>query len=82
MQIHVLPNYGQRYTEMFSQLYPKLATQLNVPLIPFFLTSILENPEWMMKDGLHPNEKAQPWIANFMAETLQPYVLPTTEKTK
>ena len=82
MQIHVLPNYGQRYTEMFSQLYPSVAKQLNVPLIPFFLVPVLEKPEWMMKDGLHPNAQAQPWIATFMAETLRPYLFPTTEKTK
>ena len=27
-----------------------------------------------MKDGLHPTEKAQPWIADFVAENIIPYL--------
>ena len=55
MQIHTLPNYGRRYTESFSALYPNLAKQLNVPLIPFLLREVITKPEWMMSDGLHQN---------------------------
>lgn len=70
MQIHVLPNYGKRYTKAFSAVYPTTAEQLNVTLIPFFLEDVIVKPEWMMPDGLHPTADAQPWIANFMAEQL------------
>lgn len=70
MQIHTLPNYGRRYTESFSALYPNLAKQLNVPLIPFLLREVITKPEWMMSDGLHPKSVAQPWIAEFVAQHL------------
>lgn len=71
MQIHVLPNYGKRYTQAFSDVYPKVASEHNVPLVPFFLESILrDNPQWIMNDGLHPKEEAQPWIAEFVSEQL------------
>lgn len=71
MQIHILPNYGKRYTQAFSDLYPNVAQQQDVSLIPFFLEPILrDNPQWMMSDGLHPKAEAQPWIAEFVSEQL------------
>lgn len=70
MQIRVLPNYGKRYTNAFADLYPKLAKQQDVPLLPFFLEGLITKPEWMMKDGLHPKSEAQPWIAEFVAAEL------------
>ncbi|WP_114764683.1 arylesterase [Vibrio rhodolitus] len=71
MQIHVLPNYGKRYTQAFSAVYPKVADQHNVALVPFMLEPIMrDNPEWMMSDGLHPTPDAQPWIAEFVSKQL------------
>ncbi len=67
MQIHVLPNYGKRYTQAFSNVYPTVAEETQVPLMPFFLEQIIIKPEWMMDDGLHPKPDAQPWIAEFVA---------------
>ena len=71
MQIHILPNYGKRYTQAFSNLYPNLAKAQQVTLIPFFLEPILrDNPQWIMPDGLHPNVEAQAWIAEFVSKQL------------
>ncbi len=67
MQIHIPPNYGKRYSESFSGIYPALSEQYNIPLIPFFVEQVITKPNWMMADGLHPNVTAQPWIAQFMA---------------
>lgn len=74
MQIHVLPNYGKRYTEAFSAIYPQVAEKQKVPLLPFFLEGVVINPEWMMSDGLHPKPEAQAWIANFVANQLINYL--------
>jgi acyl-CoA thioesterase-1 len=75
MQIEVPPNYGKRYTQAFTAIYPALSSKHNLPLIPFFLREILlNNPQWIMQDGLHPTKLAQPWIAQFMAEQLAPYL--------
>lgn len=71
MQIHVLPNYGKRYTQAFSALYPKVADLHQIPLLPFLLEPILlDHPQWMMEDGLHPKPDAQPWIAEFVSKQL------------
>ncbi|KLN63694.1 arylesterase [Vibrio sp. VPAP30] len=70
MQIHILPNYGKRYTEAFAAVYPDVSQKLNVPLLPFLLEGVIINSEWMMTDGLHPKPEAQPWISNFVAKSL------------
>ena len=74
MQIQVPPNYGKRYSQAFGSLYPKLSKKHDIPLLPFFLEEVIVKPEWMMKDGLHPKPEAQPWIAEFMAKELSPYL--------
>ncbi len=74
MQIHIPPNYGRRYTEAFSAIYPALAKQFNIPLLPFFMEQVVIKPEWMQDDGLHPNQDAQPFIATWMAKRLEPLV--------
>lgn len=74
MQIQVPPNYGKRYSQAFGSLYPKLSEKHDIPLLPFFLEQVIVKPEWIMKDGLHPKPEAQPWIAEFMAKELAPYL--------
>jgi acyl-CoA thioesterase-1 len=56
------PNYGKRYIEMFYQVYPELAAELKIPLVPFILEDIALKKELMQADGLHPNAKGQPFI--------------------
>lgn len=53
------PNYGARYTKAFAQVYSDLATQKNVPLVPFFLEGVGGHPELMQGDGIHPAQEAQ-----------------------
>lgn len=70
MQIRIPPNYGKRYSDAFFQIYPSLADQEDIALIPFFLEQVVIKPDWMMEDGLHPKPIAQPWIADFVAQEL------------
>ena len=66
------PNYGKRYIELFFNIYPQLATELKVPLVPFILEDVALKPELMQADGLHPNALGQPLIAERIAAALQP----------
>lgn len=70
MQIEAPPNYGKRYSQLFHQIYPQLASEKQLPLIPFFLAEIITKPEWIMSDGLHPTAAAQPWIGQWIAAKL------------
>ena len=74
MQIRLPANYGRRYNEAFSAIYPKLAKEFDVPLLPFFMEEVYLKPQWMQDDGIHPNHDAQPFIADWMAKQLQPLV--------
>jgi len=70
MQIRVPTNYGKRYGQAFADIYPALSEQTDIPLMPFYLEQVITKPEWMQNDGLHPNVKAQSWIAEFIATEL------------
>jgi len=74
MQIRLPANYGRRYNETFSAIYPRLAKEFDIPLLPFFMEEVYLKPQWMQDDGIHPNRDAQPFIADWMAQQLTPLV--------
>lgn len=58
--IRIPPNYGQRYTEAFENVFRGLADRHGIPWIEFFLEGVALNPGLMQADGIHPNAAAQP----------------------
>lgn len=53
------PNYGVRYTTAFADVFEHLATEKQVPLVPFFLEGVGGVPALMQADGIHPAQGAQ-----------------------
>ena len=74
MQIRILPNYGKRYQTQFESIYEKVSNETNTTLIPFMLEDVALDKNLMLQDGIHPNEKAQPLIANFVYKSLKTYL--------
>ncbi len=72
LSMRIPPNYGKRYVDMFYNVYPQLAEELDIPFVPFILEDIALAKELMQKDGLHPNAKAQPLIADKIWQHLHP----------
>lgn len=66
------PNYGQRYTQAFAQVYDTLASEKSVPLVPFFLEGVGGKPELMQADGIHPAAGAQARMLENVWPTLKP----------
>ncbi len=64
------PNYGPRYTRQFSDMYPKLARQHDIALIPFMLEGV--PPDQFQADNLHPTAAAQPRIMHLILQSLLP----------
>lgn len=60
--MQIPPNYGARYSNQFKALYPKLAEQNQLGLIPFLLEGIGGNEALVQRDGIHPTAEAQPII--------------------
>ena len=48
------PNYGKDYSDRFEAVYPALANQYDLPLIPFFLEGVAAQPHLNQADGIHP----------------------------
>jgi acyl-CoA thioesterase-1 len=57
--VRLPPNYGPAYTGKFQQLFPDLAQQEKVAVIPLFLAGVDENSHLMQGDGIHPIAAAQ-----------------------
>jgi acyl-CoA thioesterase I len=74
--IRLPPNYGQRYTDEFARMFPQLAEQFHVPLVPFLLEKVALNPALMQDDGLHPNAAGEPAVL----DNLWPYLQPLLNK--
>ncbi len=66
------PNYGKRYIDLFYDIYLQLSQELDIPFIPFILEDVALDKDLMQADGLHPNAKAQPFIADKIATYLFP----------
>ena len=62
MQIKIPPNYGKKYIEAFENIYSEVASETDAKLISFMLENVALREELMQPDGIHPNEKAQPFI--------------------
>jgi len=72
LSMRIPPNYGKRYVDMFYNVYPQLAEAMNIPYVPFILEDVALVKGMMQKDGLHPNAKAQPIIADKIWQYIQP----------
>jgi len=66
------PNYGERYTSGFQNMYSALAAAHNLALVPFLLDQVALNPALMQPDGLHPNEAGQPLLLDNVWPRLEP----------
>ena len=66
------PNFGPDYVSGFEAVYPKLARELGVPLMPFLLEGVAADPELNQEDGIHPNEKGNVVVAKAVADFIAP----------
>lgn len=71
--IQIPPNYGQDYTNRFKAMYPKLANQEGIELLPFFLKDVASQKEYFQADNIHPNEKAQILMFKNVWDAMNPY---------
>jgi len=74
--MRIPPNYGPRYTEQFARMFPELAKQYHLPLVPFLLEKVALDPTRMQQDGMHPNARGESPVL----DTLWPYLKPLLKK--
>jgi len=70
MNIRIPPNYGPRYSKMFTDVFTQVGSEKDITVLPFFMEQIAVDPSLMQNDGIHPNRTAQPKIADIMSKQL------------
>jgi acyl-CoA thioesterase-1 len=73
--MQIPPNMGADYTSEFRAMYPDLAKENNILLIPFLLEGVAGNPELNLEDGIHPNVEGQKIVADNVWTILKPLAL-------
>jgi acyl-CoA thioesterase-1 len=69
--MQMLQNLGPVYTEQFAAVYPAVAEEQDVILVPFFLEQVAGNPSLNLPDTIHPT----PAGYRIVVQTVYPYVV-------
>ncbi|WP_201556885.1 arylesterase [Psychrobacter sp. 72-O-c] len=77
MQIY--DNLGNDYVNSFAAMYPRIAEDMNVTLIPFVLEGVAADPNLNQADAIHPTAEGYTIIVN---DNILPILKPELEKIK
>ena len=77
MQIY--DNLGSEYVQSFAAMYPRIAKDMNVPLIPFFLAGVGGDPKLNQADAIHPTKEGYTIIVN---DNILPILKPKLEQIR
>jgi acyl-CoA thioesterase-1 len=70
--MEALPFHGLDYFVGFRRIFPSLADEYDVPLVPFILAGVIGNRDMLLPDLVHPNAAG----ASQIAQAIFPYVQP------
>ena len=77
MQIY--DNLGSEYVKSFAAIYPRVAKDMNLTLIPFFLEGVGGDPALNQADAIHPTKDGYTIIVD---DNILPILAPSLEKFK
>jgi len=66
------PNYGPDHLRAFERIFPELARDNGLPLIPFLLEGVAAKPALNLADGIHPNPAGYRIVVENVLETVLP----------
>lgn len=72
IQMEALPNLGARYTSEFHAVYPAVAREKSVTLLPFLLDKVAGRRDLNQGDGIHPNYVGERIVAANVWRGLRP----------
>lgn len=70
--VRIPANYGEPYRKLYDAQYSAVAEATGVPLLPFLLQGVVQNPALMQADGLHPTARAQSLILDNVWPKVKP----------
>ena len=65
-----LPLNYSTFAEDFDALYPRLAADLDLAFVPFFMEGVGANPDLVLPDGLHPTAQGHVVLAENVEQAL------------
>jgi acyl-CoA thioesterase-1 len=72
IQMEALPNFGPQYAADFHRVFPEVAKEKGVPLLPFLLTDVAGHRDKNQGDGIHPNNQGERTVADNVWRGLAP----------
>ncbi|MGY5847252.1 arylesterase [Salegentibacter sp. HM20] len=69
--MQIPPNMGEEYTREFREMFPELARENDLVLIPFLLEGVAGDPNLNQQDGIHPTAEGQKIMAETVWEVLE-----------
>ncbi|WFB64670.1 arylesterase [Sphingobacterium sp. WM] len=70
----VPPSMGEKYFNDFAAIFPKLAKEQNMTLVPFLLDKVAGIQNLNQNDGVHPTKEGQEILANNVWQHLKSIV--------
>ena len=70
--ISLPPQYGHDYITQFDAMYPTLAKQFRLPLLPFLLQNVYGVDGDIQSDGVHPTAQGAKQVAANVQKLIQP----------
>jgi len=70
------PNYGKDYIQSFDQVFRDMAAKHHTAFIPMIYVNLINVPNTIQQDGIHPTAKG----SNILADTLLPALKPLLHK--
>ena len=77
--MQVPPNLGHAYTQEFEEIFPAVAAEYNVDLIPFLLEGVGGISHLNLADGIHPTAEGHQIVSELVYATLEPIVRELTK---
>ena len=80
IQMEALPNLGATYTSAFHAVYPSVAREKGVTLLPFLLDGVAGHRGLNQGDGVHPNNAGERIVAANVWRGLEPILAARAQK--
>lgn len=72
VQMEAPPNLGHEYTSAFHAMFPEVAREHGVTLLPFMLEGVAGEQRLNQADGIHPNNDGERIVAENVWRVLRP----------
>jgi acyl-CoA thioesterase-1 len=69
--VRIPPSYGAEYVRELDAVYPRIAKDMELAFVPFFMRGVAGRSELNLSDGIHPTPEGHERIANTVAGPLK-----------